>query len=125
MYVLYCLLVRIFFCCLPAAARDIMLLSDDYLTRICIFFCLQPTNHLNSETMQALCNALESYQGAVIVVSHDEAFVSKVIEGAIVGDKDSGIHGELWVMSKGKLARFDGSFKAYKSKVLKKVMASL
>lgn len=63
-----------------------------------------------------------------MAVSHDESFVNKVINAAVVGDKESrdagtALKGELWVMSKRKLQRFDGSFKEYKKMITKKVLA--
>ena len=63
-----------------------------------------------------------------MAVSHDESFVNKVINAAVVGDKDAKDpgavqKGELWVMSKQRLQRFDGSFKEYKKMITKKVLA--
>ena len=67
-------------------------------------------------------------QGAILAVSHDESFVNKVINTAVVGDKESrdagtALQGELWVMSKQRLQRFDGSFNEYKKMITKKVLA--
>lgn len=61
-------------------------------------------------------------------MSHDEAFVNRVIAGAVVGDKESrnagtALTGDLWVMSKQKVQRFDGSFKEYKKMIMKKVLS--
>ena len=77
--------------------------------------------------MEALCIALETYEGAIITVSHDESYVNRVISKAMVGDEESkkagsALHGELWVMSKKKLTRFDGSFQDYKKQVMKKLL---
>jgi hypothetical protein len=60
-------------------------------------------------------------------VSHDEAYVNRVISQAVVGDDESkkdgtALQGELWVMSKQKLQRFDGNFKDYKKQVMKKLL---
>ena len=67
-------------------------------------------------------------QGAIIAVSHDEAFVNRVISSAVIGDKSAkatgtALHGELWVMSNRRMQRFDGSFKDYKKAIMKKVLA--
>jgi ATP-binding cassette, subfamily F, member 3 len=40
----------------------------------------EPTNHLDSDTVRALCEALDSYEGTIVAVSHDEAFVNKIVE---------------------------------------------
>jgi len=93
----------------------------------------EPTNHLDASTVLALCSALESYEGAIIAVSHDEAFVNKVIASAGVPSTAAGTdrrsdpttRGELWVLSQQRLKRFDGSFNDYKKAIRKKVQAGL
>lgn len=60
-------------------------------------------------------------------MSHDEAYVNRVISQALVGDEESkkegrALQGELWVMSKQQLQRFDGTFKDYKKQVMKKLL---
>ncbi len=63
----------------------------------------EPTNHLDVDTIDALCVAVGDFKGAVIVVSHDESFVSSV------GD-------EFWIMddSAKRLNRYDGGLADYK-----------
>lgn len=67
----------------------------------------EPTNHLDMETIDALINALRDYKGGVVIVSHDQHFVSSVCE-------------ELWVVGNGAVSRFRGSMNDYKTKVLGK-----
>lgn len=96
----------------------------------------EPTNHLDSDTVRALCDALDSYEGSIIAVSHDEAFVNRIMQpksgtncnvsGIAIsvgasGNGDSPTGGQLWVMSKKRLQRFDGDFKSYKKLILKKL----
>ena len=40
----------------------------------------EPTNHLDLESRQALENALEKFEGAYLIVSHDRYFLDKVTE---------------------------------------------
>jgi hypothetical protein len=76
-------------------------------------------------------------QGAVIFVSHDEMFVNKVITRGAYAIIDGVVHedsssaaakrrdelppGELWILSKNKLRRFDGTFGDYKKIVFKTI----
>ena len=53
--------------------------------------------------------------------------MNRVIASAVTSDKatvaaGAGLGGELWVMSKKKMKRFDGSFRDYKKAIRKIVM---
>lgn len=58
------------------------------------------------ETIEALANALNRFQGGVIVVSHDQFFISKVCK-------------ELWTIRNQTIIRFNGEFEEYKNLVSK------
>lgn len=66
-------------------------------------------------------------QGSVIVVSHDEAFVNRLLTGTENGTPREGvravdaIEGQLWVLSQKKLNRYNGTFADYKRKILKNI----
>ena len=62
----------------------------------------EPTNHLDLEMRDALTLALEAYNGAVILVSHDRSLVRAVAD-------------ELWLVADGKAQLFDGDLEDYKS----------
>jgi ATP-binding cassette subfamily F protein 3 len=59
------------------------------------------SNHLSMEAVDALVEALQDFQGGIMVVSHDQYFVSKVCR-------------ELWVVNEGVATRFRGDFDEYK-----------
>jgi ATP-binding cassette, subfamily F, member 3 len=68
------------------------------------------TNHLDTETSDALIEAIQSFQGGVILVSHDQHLLSKVCK-------------ELYVVGNGTVERLDfldapAAFQAYKKDVL-------
>lgn len=69
------------------------------------FFILdEPTNHLDMETIEALGDALNKFQGGVILVSHDERLIRKICK-------------ELWVVSGGTVTSLDGGIDEYKKLV--------
>lgn len=67
----------------------------------------EPTNHLDMESIDALIEAVASFRGGVVVVSHDQYFITKTC-------------GELWVVGEGEATRFRGSFDEYKKFTLAK-----
>ncbi|OLY80076.1 putative ABC transporter ATP-binding protein [Smittium mucronatum] len=97
------------------ALQKIQTLSGGQKSRVA-FACLavqkphfiildEPTNHLDMESIDALTLACKSFNGGVVLVSHDERFIDAVCT-------------ELWVCSDGKLAQFKGNgIKAYKDMV--------
>lgn len=46
----------------------------------------EPTNHLDFESVQALTQALEDYEGTVILVTHNEAMLSKIAKRLVLFD---------------------------------------
>ena len=50
--------------------------------------CLdEPTNYLDNDTLAALTQALKNFKGAVVTISHNEAFVQEIVnEKWIVAD---------------------------------------
>ena len=60
----------------------------------------EPTNHLDLEMRQALTMALQDFEGAVIVVSHDRHLLRNTVN-------------EFWLVADGKVAEFDGDLDDY------------
>lgn len=67
----------------------------------------EPSNHLDMESIDALVGAVKDYRGGIVVVSHDEHFMSNTCS-------------ELWVVGDGKVSRFRGGFNEYKKDTLEK-----
>lgn len=44
----------------------------------------EPTNHLDMESIEALMDSLESYQGAVIIVTHSETLLRRIAKRLVV-----------------------------------------
>jgi len=65
----------------------------------------EPTNHLDIDSREALVAALNAYEGAVILISHDPHLVE------LVADR-------LWLVGDGKVADFDGDLADYRRLLL-------
>ena len=65
----------------------------------------KPTNHLDMETREALTMALSTYEGAVLLVSHDRHLLRAVTD-------------ELWLVHEGRKEVFEGDLDDYAKIVL-------
>jgi ATP-binding cassette subfamily F protein 3 len=65
----------------------------------------EPTNHLDMETREALTVALSSYEGALLLVSHDRHLLRATCD-------------QLWLVHDGRVAAFDGDLDDYAALVL-------
>ena len=60
----------------------------------------EPTNHLDMNTIDALIESLQSFQGGIVLVSHD---------WHMIGSLES----QLWTVRKERLIRYENSFETY------------
>jgi ATP-binding cassette, subfamily F, member 3 len=60
----------------------------------------EPTNHLDLQTREALSMALNEFEGAVLLVSHDRALLREVCD-------------EFWLVTAGQVQDFDGDLDDY------------
>ena len=60
----------------------------------------EPTNHLDLDLRHALLVAVQAFEGAVVLVSHDRNMVSVICD-------------ELWLVNDGAVVRFDGDLDDY------------
>jgi ATP-binding cassette subfamily F protein 3 len=65
----------------------------------------EPTNHLDMETREALTMALSSYEGALLLVSHDRHLLRAAAN-------------QLWLVHDGRVGAFDGDLDDYAALVL-------
>ncbi|MBA3479055.1 MAG: ATP-binding cassette domain-containing protein [Lautropia sp.] len=67
----------------------------------------EPTNHLDLVTREALAMALNGFEGALLLVSHDRALLRSVCD-------------EFWLVTDGRLAPFDGDLDDYQRWLLER-----
>jgi ATP-binding cassette subfamily F protein 3 len=84
---------RLLFCLMSYDAPHIMLLDE-------------PTNHLDMDAREALMQALNNYNGAVILVSHDPHLVDSVAD-------------RLWLVADGTVKPYNDDLDAYKNLIVK------
>ncbi|WP_420410878.1 ABC-F family ATP-binding cassette domain-containing protein [Roseibium sp.] len=65
----------------------------------------EPTNHLDIDSREALVMALNEYQGAVVLISHDRHLVEACAD-------------RLWLVAGGKVEPYDGDMEDYKRLIL-------
>jgi ATPase subunit of ABC transporter with duplicated ATPase domains len=71
----------------------------------------EPTNHLDLETTEALIEAIKTFQGGVLLVSHDQHLLTNVCDDLLVVEK-----GRVEVLRDGSSNK--DAFNAYKKAVV-------
>lgn len=89
---------RVAFACLALTNPHILVLDE-------------PSNHLDIEAMDALAEALQAFQGGVLMVSHDVTMLQTVCTS-------------LWVCENGTVWKFPGDVQAYKKRITAQADAS-
>ncbi|XP_050520055.1 ATP-binding cassette sub-family F member 2 [Daktulosphaira vitifoliae] len=69
----------------------------------------EPTNHLDMETIDSLADAINDFDGGMVLVSHDFRLISQVAE-------------EIWVCEKGTVTKWQSGILDYKEHLKKKVL---
>lgn len=83
---------RLLFCIMSCDNPHILLLDE-------------PTNHLDMDSREALVQALNNFEGAVIIVSHDPTMVERVAD-------------RLWLVVDGNCQNFEGDLDAYREHII-------
>jgi ATPase subunit of ABC transporter with duplicated ATPase domains len=78
----------------------------------------EPTNYLDLETVEALIGALATFQGGVLIVSHDQHFIDRVVSEAAERDP-SAPRGQLLLLGGGEdgAVRLLDKFSTYRDEV--------
>ena len=71
----------------------------------------EPTNHLDVDSREALIMAINDYEGAVILISHDRHIIETCVD-------------TLWLVNDGTVKPFDGDMEDYVRLVLEKARAN-
>ena len=82
---------------LSGGERARVALAMMMLARANLLILDEPTNHLDVESIEALEDAIERYEGTVIIVSHDRALLRALAD-------------RVWVLHDTHITTFDGSF---------------
>ncbi|XP_050699130.1 ATP-binding cassette sub-family F member 2-like isoform X1 [Eriocheir sinensis] len=69
----------------------------------------EPTNHLDMDTIDALAEAVNDFEGGLVLVSHDFRLISQVAE-------------EIWICENQRVTKWEGDILSYKEMLKKKVM---
>lgn len=69
----------------------------------------EPTNHLDMETIDALGDAINNFEGGLVLVSHDFRLINQVAE-------------VIWICENEKVTKWEGDIIAYKDHLKAKVM---
>jgi ATP-binding cassette, subfamily F, member 2 len=96
-------------------------LSDGLKTRI-IFAMLalespnmllldEPTNHLDMECIDSLAEAINGFNGGLVLVSHDFRLINQVAK-------------EIWVCDKHAVTKWSGDIRSYKNSLIKEMKAT-
>eukprot|EP00760_Papus_ankaliazontas_P004544 PhM_4_TR11950/c0_g1_i1/m.87325/K06185/ABCF2; ATP-binding cassette, subfamily F, member 2 len=102
----------------PLQTQPIGTLSDGQMSRVVFAWMAmkrphmlildEPTNHLDIESIDALGEAINAFEGAVIVVSHDLRLIAQIAD-------------EIWVAENGAVTKFPGDIADYKEYVEKTI----
>nr|CAD7404575.1 unnamed protein product [Timema poppensis] len=69
----------------------------------------EPTNHLDMETIDALAEAINEFDGGMVLVSHDFRLISQVAE-------------QIWVCENGMVTKWNGDILSYKEHLKAKIL---
>ena len=100
-------------CKLSGGQKARVVFTSIALTNPHILLLDEPTNHLDMQSIDALSDAIEQFEGGVIIISHDSQLLSQVCD-----DEE---RSEVWVVDNGEIERYEGYFEDYKAELVKEI----
>jgi ATP-binding cassette subfamily F protein uup len=97
---------------LSGGERNRLLLARLFTKPANVLVMDEPTNDLDAETLDLLENLLVEYDGTLLVVSHDRAFLDEVVTSSLVFEGD------------GQIGDFDGGYTDWKDELAKRAAAA-
>jgi len=76
----------------------------------------EPTNHLDMQSIDALADALNEFEGGVVMITHDAHICETVLDAET---------SEIWVVDEGKVDKFNGDFTEYRRQLVAEIAAEL
>jgi ATP-binding cassette subfamily F protein 3 len=73
---------------LSGGEKNRVMLGKILLTPTNLLFLDEPTNHLDMDSCEALLEAINEFEGAVIIVTHNEEYLNNFAERLIIFDED-------------------------------------
>ena len=89
---------------LSGGEKSRVMLGKILLKSVNLLFLDEPTNHLDMESAESLMTAVKQFEGAVVMVTHDEFFLKKIANKLVVYDQ-------------GKVFVYDGPYKDFVKKI--------
>ena len=89
---------------LSGGERSRVMLGKILLKSVNLLILDEPTNHLDMYSAESLMKAVKSFEGSVLMVTHDEAFIKQIANKLIIFDQ-------------GKVFMFHGDYKDFNKKV--------
>jgi len=71
----------------------------------------EPTNHLDMECIDSLAEAINKFNGGLVLVSHDFRLISQVAK-------------EVWICDNNTIKKWSGDIRSYKDSLIKTMRAS-
>jgi ATP-binding cassette subfamily F protein 3 len=88
-----------------------LLFAQMTLTKPHILLLDEPTNHLDMDSRQSLAEAINAFEGAVVIISHDPSVLEMTAD-------------RLWLVEDGRVSNFEGDLDDYRERLLSKPQAT-